>query len=91
MSPLKYQRTADIIATHVDGEWVSMDVAAGYLYGMNDVGAKVWEILEHPSTLASVCEQLCQEFEVDEPACRAAIEPLIAQLLEAKLIISLDA
>jgi len=67
-------RNSDIFYAAVDSdEAVMLNVAAGKYYGLNAVAARIWELLEHPMTLAQLCAKICEEFEVDSQTCEAAV------------------
>jgi Coenzyme PQQ synthesis protein D (PqqD) len=67
-------RNSDIFYASVDAEQaVMLSVAAGKYYGLNAVAARIWELLEHPMTVAQLCVQICEEFEVDMQTCEPAV------------------
>jgi hypothetical protein len=66
-------RNAEMLHASVGQEAVMMSVAAGRYYGVNAVGARIWELLETPKTVAELCTQICEEFEVDFPTCELAL------------------
>ncbi len=48
--------------------------------GLNDVGARIWEIIETPKALPDICEALAAEFETTPEACRGEVEGFLAEL-----------
>jgi Coenzyme PQQ synthesis protein D (PqqD) len=67
-------RNSDIFYAAVDSEEaVMLNVAAGKYYGLNAVAARIWELLERPMTLAQLCGRICEEFEVANQTCEAAL------------------
>jgi hypothetical protein len=67
-------RNGDILYASVNTEnSVMMSVAAGEYYGLNAVAARIWELLEQPMTVAQLCAQIREEFDVDMQTCEAAV------------------
>ena len=50
-----------------------MSIEAGRYYGVNAVGARIWELLESPKTIEQLCAQICAEFDVDAQTCETAV------------------
>lgn len=71
----KLSRNEEILHAPVDARnSVMLDVASGSYFGLNAVAARIWELLaERPMTIADICSRLCEEFEVDEATCEAAV------------------
>ncbi len=67
-------RNGDILYASVGTEdAVMLNVAAGKYFGLNAVAARIWELLERPMTVAELCAQICEEFEVDKQTCETAV------------------
>ncbi|MGH6838668.1 MAG: PqqD family peptide modification chaperone [Methylocella sp.] len=64
-------------------EAVMMSVAAGRYYGLNAVASRIWELLERPMTVASLCARLCEEFEVNAKTCEAEVLNFVNELIES--------
>jgi hypothetical protein len=77
-----FRRNADILYAPVGVEQgVMMSIEAGRYYGLNSVGVRVWELLEHPKTIAELCAQICEEFEVDIETCEAEVSKFVNDML----------
>ena len=55
-------------------------------YGLNDVGARMWELLLELRSLDAVTERLEAEYEIDRETLRADLERLVRDLLHAGLL-----
>ena len=73
------RRSSDVMASQVDNELVMMDVERGMYYALNPVGADIWERLTEPQTVADLCAQLMQRYDVDQATC----EPDVLAVLNA--------
>lgn len=81
----------DALARVLDGELVMLDLKSGTYFGMNEVGARIWEILTAGENIASAVETLTSEFAVDPSTVREDIESLLVQLAERDLIKPVEA
>ena len=80
-------RNGDILHAPVGAdELVMLSVEAGQYYGLNAVARHVWELLEHPRTLAELRDAICAEFEVDAERCAADLLPFVEQLREKDVV-----
>lgn len=58
-------RSPDIVAREVGGETVLLDLAGGTYFGLNEVGGKIWAMLESgPHSLVDICAALLEEYDV---------------------------
>ena len=53
-----------VMARTVGDETVILDLASGTYFGLDPVGARIWELMGEGKTLAEVCEQMLDEYEV---------------------------
>lgn len=80
-------RNGDILYTSVNTEEaVILNVATDKYFTLNGVAAQIWELLEQPMTLAQLCAQICEEFEVDRQTCEAAVLKFADDAIENGLI-----
>lgn len=80
----------DRLSTSLGGEAVVLDLDSGTYYGLNETGAHIWHLLSQPIPLASICEHLMEEYEVEPDACHAAVQRLVENLLAAELVEVVD-
>jgi PqqD family protein of HPr-rel-A system len=79
-------RAPDVYATTIDGDVVVFNVEKGQYYGMQNVGVRIWELIEQPASIDAVCQVLMTEFSIDQPTCEAHVLKFLGELLEAQLI-----
>jgi len=76
-------RNADILHAPVGKEEaVMMSIEVGRYFGVNAVGARIWELLETPQTIAQLCAQICAEFDVDLQTCKSAVLKFSRNLID---------
>ena len=79
-------RSGEPLTALVDGETVMFSPEQGAYFGLDEIGSRVWELLEEPRSIDEVCATLHGEYEVDPETCRADVTALVEELREAKLV-----
>lgn len=74
-------RKGDWLAARIGEDLVMMSVASGCYLGLNDVGARIWDLLESPCDIDLLCLRLEAEYDVAPAVCRAEIETFVAELV----------
>lgn len=85
-SDVLVRNDAELLTTVVDGELIGMSVEQGACYGLNSVGTRVWELLAEPRSIASLCEQLTSEYEVEAEQCLREVLDLVEELRAEGLV-----
>lgn len=84
---MKYKLTSQQIASKVGGEIVILNHNKGAYYGLDEVGAVVWNSLEaEPQTLETLCEAVLGEYDIDKETCLEDVEVLLNDLISEKLV-----
>jgi hypothetical protein len=76
----------DQVSTEVEGEAVVLSLADGVYYGLDGVGARVWELLREPRSAAALRDAVTAEFEVDAETAERDLAALLAELREHRLV-----
>ena len=79
------------VSVDLNGEAVVLDTDAGVYFGIDGVGARIWELLASPRRVTDVVATLVAEYEVEPAACRADLERFLRDLHEQGLIDLTDA
>ena len=73
----------DVMAADFAPEVVLLNLRDGVYYGVEDVGARVWALLQSPIAVSAILETIAEEFDVDSPRCerevRAFVDALVAR------------
>jgi hypothetical protein len=77
MAKRYYKRSSEALFAEVAGDVVALHVERGQSYGMEKVTANVWRLLEQPSDVDSICDQLARQYDVDPETCRRDVGQLI--------------
>jgi hypothetical protein len=78
--------SASQIASRVGDEFAILDLDHSVYYGLDLVGARIWELIQEPKALSSVLEAMLAEFEVDEATARVDLLALVDDLLAQGLV-----
>ncbi len=81
MRPSKNQ-----VSCSLQGEAVILNYQSGVYYGLNPVGARIWELIQESKTEGEVHQALLDEYEVDSARCWSDLRPLLTELRQAGLI-----
>jgi Coenzyme PQQ synthesis protein D (PqqD) len=77
----------DILYAPVNtGELVMLSIGASRYYGLNSVGARIWELLEMPMTVAQICARLCEEYKVEAPECETEVLKFANELVHNGIV-----
>ena len=79
-------KNLEIDDTDLDGEKVMMNLDKGEYFMMNEVGSRIWDIIDKPIKVKEIIETLTLEYEVDEEVCKDAVIEFIERLNKAELI-----
>lgn len=79
-------KNLEIDDTDLDGEKVMMNLDKGEYFMMNEVGSRIWEIINEPMNVKSIVDALRSEYEVDEETCKDTVIEFLGRLNNADLI-----
>lgn len=64
-----------------------LNQADGVYYGLSDVGARVWALVERSASIARIRQTIVAEYDVDAARCAMDIDRLIAELVRRGLVV----
>lgn len=79
-------RTNQLTSVDVKDETVILDLGSGQYYGLEGVGARIWQILEQPTTFGELCRLVVAEYEVEGSVAEQDIGELIEDLTKKGLV-----
>lgn len=79
-------KNPEIDATDLDGEVVMMNMEKGQYFMMNDVGSRIWEIIEEPIKVSEIINALISEYEVEREECENTVMEFLNDLSYGDLI-----
>ena len=79
--------SADVMARQLGDDCVMLDLASGTYFGLDPVGARVWQLLQGGKSLAEVCDALAVEYDAAEEVIRADVFRLVEELAANGLVV----
>ena len=78
----------DQVSCQIDREAVILNLKSGVYFGLNEVGARVWALLQEPAphTVNEIVTMISAEFEVEPEACVRDVHALLEQFQAAGLL-----
>jgi hypothetical protein len=82
----RYIRKNDAISSKLQEEQVILDIEKGKYFSLNPIATIIWEILEQPLTIESLCEKLLEEYDVEAEKCKLETNAYIQEMVKLGLI-----
>ena len=76
----------DIVAKVMDGEAVIINLSTGIYYSIDHVGAAMWELVEHGSSLDEIAAAIVARYDVSPAQAQADVARLGDELLHHDLV-----
>jgi hypothetical protein len=76
-----------VIARQVGDETVMLDLANGAYFGLDPVGARIWQLLQEGKTLMEVCDVVVDEYDVSRDKIERDLLGLVDNLMRNGLIV----
>ena len=74
------------VYSDLGGEVAILDLKGDLYYGLDEVGARIWQLIQEPRTVADIEEILLSEYEVEPDRCRRDLIALLQKLAQEELI-----
>jgi hypothetical protein len=74
------------VSSDLAGEAVILDVKSGMYYGLNEVGASIWNLIQEPKTVSEIRDAIVAEYEIEPEVCDRDLKALLQQLEASGLI-----
>jgi Coenzyme PQQ synthesis protein D (PqqD) len=75
-----------VLFRDLDGEAVLLETGSGRYYGLDEVGTRMWSLLQIHGEIGAVCRALLTEYDVPEDRLHADLEKLVEALAERGLL-----
>ena len=81
------KRNPEMLASEIDGEKVMMSMDKGEYFGLNQVGSRIWELIEEEIEVNGLIDKMLEEFDVEASECKEDVIGFLNELNEKGLII----
>lgn len=79
-------RGGDLLSAPIDKEIVILNIAKNNYVGLDEIGLRIWELLEKPIRVDELCSQLSREFDATPEQIIADVIPFLAELEREGLV-----
>jgi len=76
----------DVLFQEVGGEAVLLDLKSESYFGLNEVGTRIWQLIEVNGNLTHVLDIMLDEYDVAPERMEADLMDLVGRLTEAGLV-----
>lgn len=74
------------VSTSLGNEAVILGAEAGQYFGLNELGARVWELVQRPVRVSAICAALEAEYDVQPEVCERDVIELLGELRSKGLL-----
>ncbi len=91
MSTRCFQKDQNLVARSIAGETILVPVRSGvsdleHIYVLNEVGSRVWGLLDERTPVSQIVDAICAEYEASPEQAARDIDELLHNLETAGLI-----
>jgi len=76
----------DVVYREIDGEIVALSIATGEYATFDDVGSRIWRLIEQFGAVLPIKAALLAEYDLDEATCVGELHAFVSMLEEKGLI-----
>jgi coenzyme PQQ synthesis protein D (PqqD) len=78
--------TKDQVSSELAGEAILLSLKTAMYYGLDQVGARIWELVREPMRVSAIRDTIASEYEVDLERCERDVLNLLRELAAQGLI-----
>ena len=76
----------DVVSCDLVEEAALLNLKDGVYYGLNPVGARIWNLIQEPREVGEILEILLDEYDVERDTCQNDLIELLGQLIDKELV-----
>jgi hypothetical protein len=76
----------DQVSCDLAGEAAILNIKNGVYYGLDPVGARIWNLMQEPRAVAEIQNAITNEYDVEPERCRRDLVGLLEKLFAEGLI-----
>lgn len=84
----RFSISDDVVSRELGNETMLLDFASNTYFGLDEVGGRIWQLLEDGTSPAEACDALIAEYDVARDVLESDVLALLADLLERRLIVA---
>ena len=83
-----WKLSPDVVFRDLEGEAVILDLASGTYFGLNEVGTRVWRLVDEGRDASQIVEIVASEYQADRATIARDVERLLDDLRSRRLIVT---
>jgi hypothetical protein len=83
-----WKLSPDVVFRDLEGEAVILDLASGTYFGLNEVGTRVWRLVDEGRNPSQIVEIVASEYQADRETIARDVERILDDLRARRLIVS---
>ena len=76
----------DQISTDLGGEAVILALDSGQYYSLNDVGTRIWNLVQEPRNISDILDAILKEYNVEPGLCEKDLVAILNDMAAEGLI-----
>ena len=73
-------RNDEVAFSSLDGHMVALHVANGRYHSIDEIGTRIWAMLESPCRVAEICDEMQAVFDIDRAQCEQDVLDFLREL-----------
>jgi len=82
----KIEISSEVLTQEVGGETVILDLKSESYFGLDEVGTRIWQLLQEQEDIQTITATMLNEYDVKEEQLEKDIQSLLTKLNKAGII-----
>lgn len=82
----RFNISNEVLSQEVNGETVLLDLEGESYFGLNEVGTRIWQLIQAETTIEDTLNILFEEYDVSRAQLESDVGELLDKLADAGLI-----
>jgi hypothetical protein len=83
-------KSKELLMSTIDNEAVILGISSGTYFGLNEIGTRIWSLLDQPVKVISLIKLLLDEYDEEEKVITEHIIEFLNALYSKSLIVLVD-
>lgn len=82
----RFSISKEVLSQELNGETVLLDLQGESYFGLNEVGARIWQLIQSEQTVDETLSTLSDEYDVSREQLESDVGELLNKLIETGLV-----
>lgn len=82
----RFSKCDDVLSQEVLGETILLNLEGETYFGLNEVGTRIWQLIQSGQNIAETLQALSDEYDVGMEQLESDVDKLLINLTEAGLV-----